>query len=169
MKRWYLFGFISAVLMSCTSSETRIVTNKKGKYTINMPPEWDYSLEDLSTRLYRTRYYGTNYVTGTLFVSMTDSDYESLEESVINYVGQLKHGFTDYKKIGDGLTQINGVTTSWHRMKDTDKGTRFVTLQYLMQPKGRKLFVINCSATEGTFDDFEDDFNKIAFSFKILD
>lgn len=155
-----------ATALACSSPKEKAITNEQGGYVMRVPPEWDYELTDSTTRITQTKYYGTSYVTGTVSVSIMESKYETLEETVTNYIGPLKYMFAEYEKLSEGYTQINGATANWHKMKDTENGVTYITLQYLMQPNGKKLITINCSATEDTFEDFEADFNKIAFSFK---
>ena len=168
MESFTLLVFIG-LIFSCSSSETKIITNKLGNHSIEILPDWDYKFEKTSTRIGKTKYYGTQYVTGTLLISEGLSEYNTLDETFETYLSQFPNAFKDFKKISEGKTEINGLTSRWFRMTDNDNGTIYTTVQYVIQQKGKVSYSLNCSATRDTFKDFEEDFNKMVFSYKRLD
>lgn len=156
------------ILTSCNSSNKKTVVNEDGDYTVEILPEWDYRLEGANTRIHKTKLLDTKSVSGTLLVTTMESAHETLDESFNYLVGGLPDSFTDYRKISEGETEINGILAKWNRMEDTDNNIRYVTLQYIMQPIGKNMIVINCSSTKDAFNEFEEDFNKIAFTLKTI-
>jgi hypothetical protein len=121
------------------------------------------------TKISKTKYYGTNYVAGTVTITEGPTEYKSLDETFDTYLSQFQYAFRDFRKINEGRTQINGLPSRWFRMIHNEDGTIFETVQYVIQMKTDKVYLLNCSATKETYMDFEEEFNKIVFSYKRLD
>lgn len=151
---------------SCTKETNEVIVNESGRYSIEVLPEWSYSTDNSSTTIVRAK---SLVVEATLSISIIESEYETLSESFSEYVAQLPPGFQDYASLGNGNTQINGIPAMWHGMKDTENGNRFRTLVYVMQQVGNEMIVISCSSLDDTFDKYEEDFTKMAFTFSKLE
>ena len=114
---WRFTSFVLlGLILCCSSSQTKIITNKLGNHSIEILPDWDYKFEKTSTRIGKTKYYGTQYVTGTLLITEALSEYNTLDESFETYLRQFPYAFKDFKKISEGKTEINGLTSRWFRM-----------------------------------------------------
>ena len=164
-----IISFTLIVIFSCTSNENTLVTNDKGHYSIISLPEWTVKNDGVTTKISKTKYYGTDYVTGTVTITEGLTDYKTLDETFDTYLSQFQYAFKDFRKINEGRTQINGLPTRWFRMTDNVEGTTYETVQYVIQLTSDKVFLLNCSATKDKFTDFEEEFNKIVFSYKRLD
>ncbi len=120
-----------------------------------------YKLKDASTSIVNKN---TSTIEATFYVTVTESEYASLEESFNNYVAQLPPGFENYKNLGNGMTQIGNKPAMWHKMTDTENRVQFTTTLYLIQPTGKKLYVISCSAPTHVLSKYETDLTEMSFS-----
>ena len=168
MKRLLLFIFCLS-FFSCSSPETKVITSKSWNFSVTVLPDWEYKFESKSMRIDKIKYYGTQYATGRLSISEVPTEYKTLDETVANYLSQFPNSFKDFKKISEGKTEINGLTTRWFKMTDKENGINYMTVQYVIQQTQKTCYLLNCSATKDTFTDFEEDFNKMVFSYKRLD
>lgn len=153
------------IFVSCAPKSSEVVKNKNGGYAIEVLPDWYYTVDNSNTTILKSK---SLIVQATLSVSILESEYETLEESFTEYVAQLPPGFNSYLSLGSGNTQIDNTPVMWHKMRDTEDGNRFLTLIYVMQPIGKKMILISCSALEQSFDGYEEDFTKMCFSLKKL-
>ncbi len=165
MQRFNL-AIVFAIFLSCSSNETKVVTNKEGNYSVTVLHDWKYRIEKKNTRIEKTIKIGTQYVSGTLTISEGPTEYNTLDETASIYLSQFPSTFTDFRKISEGSTEINGIRCRWFRMTDNDNGTTYMTVQYILQQKEKVCYILNCSATEDMFRDFEEDFTRMVFSYK---
>ncbi len=143
----FLLLFVTILLINCSNPTKRTINNEDGRYTINISPGWDYQLSGIETRVIQDENKSTG--NGQVFITIYESEYSNLDDSFMHYTEHLSERFDNYQSVSQGDTQISGLLTKWHRMKDTANGSRYETLQYILQPSGQSLVVINCSARVG--------------------
>ena len=56
---WRFTSFVLlGLILCCSSSQTKIITNKLGNHSIEILPDWDYKFEKTSTRIGKSRWSG---------------------------------------------------------------------------------------------------------------
>lgn len=162
------FVLVSIISAGCSSSDSKVVSNKVGRYSITVLSGWDYKFDGSKTIITKTVYFGTSYVIGTLTISEGPTEYNSLDETLDNYLQAFKYTFKDFVKLSEGYADINGLRSRWFRMRDNENGTIYETVQYVIQQSKNRVFVLNSSATKEKFKNFEEDFQKMIFTYSRL-
>lgn len=155
------------VLFSCVSKSNQRVTNDKGNYSIVKLADWDYVIKNRSLMLIQTKNYDSLNVTGSLLIAPGNSQL-SLDETFTAVVNELTTSLKDFQKMNEGYTEINGYPTRWLKLSYTLYNYKYISLRYYMMLDKDTPVMIDCSAINGTFEDFEEDFNTMVFSLRFV-
>lgn len=154
------------IFLSCVAESDQKITNDKGNYSIIKLANWDYDFKNRSAMITQTRNFDTLAVTGTIIIAPGNSEL-SLEDTFTAVKNDLSKNLKDFQKIGEGYTEINGQPARWLRLSYTLYDFRYISLRYYMMLSERTPVMIDCSSIDGTFEDFEEDFNKMVFSLTV--
>jgi len=105
-------------------------------------------------------------VTGSILIAPADSEL-SLEDTFDAIQRDLPNSLQDFQKINEGSTEINGRQTKWLKLSYTLYDFKYISLRYYLKLSEKKAVMIDCSSINGTFEYFEEDFNKMAFSLRV--
>ncbi|MBX2967415.1 MAG: hypothetical protein KF845_14830 [Cyclobacteriaceae bacterium] len=164
MNKLFLLTILLTTLSQCGQPKSKTVINELGNYSIDILPNWSYQVDSANLSLAKVK----DSVKGVIHVSTLTSEYNTLDESMYHYLHDMTSFFQDARKIGDGVSDINGVKTIWYRMKASNNDMRQEVLLYNVQLDNRQLISLICVAREDKFKDFEEEFNQMVFSFKEL-
>lgn len=155
------------IFLSCVSESNQRITNDKGNYSIVKLADWDYEIKNRSIMITQTKNYDSLDVTGTIIIAPGNSQF-SLDETFTAVVNELPNSLKDFQKINEGYTEINGYPTRWLKLSYTLNDFKCISLRYYMMLGKGTPVMIDCSSINGTFEDFEEDFNKMVFSLRIV-
>jgi hypothetical protein len=155
------------IFSACTDKSGERLVNNKGNYSINKLSDWDYEIKNRSIMISQIRRYDSLSVTGTLIVAPGNSDLPSLDDTFTAFKNDLPRTLKDYQKINEGYSEINGHPTRWIKLSYTLYNFKYISLRYFMQLSEKTPVMIDCSSIDGTFEDFEEDFNEMVFSLRV--
>ncbi len=158
--------FCGWMFLSCAQHSDQRIINKSGGYSINKLSDWNYEMKNRSTMITKDRQYDTLTVYGTLIVARGNSAL-SLDSTFTLIKNDLPNTLKDFQKISEGYSEINGHPVRWLKSSYTLYEFRYISIRYYMMLYEKKSVMIECSSIDGTFEDFEEDFNKMIFSFKV--
>lgn len=124
-------------------------------------------MKNRSIMIKKTKHYDSLEVTGSIIITVGNSQ-PSLDETFTAIVNELPNSLMDYQKLNEGYTEINGHPTRWLKLSFTLYDFKYISLRYFMMLDKETPVMVDCSSINGTFEDFEDDFNKMVFSLRIV-
>lgn len=154
------------ISFSCISQSDERIINDKGNYSITKLANWDYEIKNRSTMITQIREFDSLKVPGTIIIAPGNSDV-SFDDTFAAIKNDLPKSLKDYHMINEGYTEINGHPTRWIKLSYTLYDYKYISLRYYMELAKGTPVMIDCSSINGTFGDFEEDFNKMVFSFRI--
>ena len=154
------------IFFSCIPESDQRIKNDKGNYSITKLANWDYEIKNRSTMITQTREFDSLGVTGTIIIAPGNSEL-SLDDTFTAIKNDLPKTLKDFQKINEGYTEINGHPTRWLKLSYTLYDFKYISLRYYMELAERTPVMVDCSSINGTFEDFEQDFNKMVFSLRV--
>jgi hypothetical protein len=156
-------GYMS---FSCIPESDQRIKNDKGNYSITKLANWDYEIKNRSIMITQTREFDSLALPGTIIIAPGNSEL-SLDDTFTALKNDLPNSLKDFQKINEGYTEINGHPTRWLKLSYLYHDQEFISLRYYLMLSVSTPVMIDCSSNKETFEDFEQDFNKMVFSFRV--